>query len=59
MLFTTLLIVAAVGLAFGLWFWWACATPSSTFFRPALVRGAQDGKRISLTFDDGPTGAVH
>lgn len=56
MLFTTLLIVAAVGLAFGLWFWWACATPSSTFFRPALVRGAQDGKRISLTFDDGPTG---
>jgi peptidoglycan/xylan/chitin deacetylase (PgdA/CDA1 family) len=56
MLFTTLLILAAVGLAFGLWFWWACATPSSTFFRPVLVRGPQDGKRISLTFDDGPTG---
>ena len=56
MLFTTLLIFAAVGLAFGLWFWWACATPSSTFFRPVLVRGPQDGKRISLTFDDGPTG---
>jgi len=45
-----------VGLAFGLWFWWACATPSSTFFRPVLVRGPQDGKRISLTFDDGPAG---
>ena len=56
MLFTTLLILAAVGLAFGLWFWWACATPSSTFFRPVLVRGPQDGKRITLTFDDGPTG---
>jgi peptidoglycan/xylan/chitin deacetylase (PgdA/CDA1 family) len=56
MLLTALLILAAVGLAFGLWFWWACATPSSTFFRPVLVRGPQDGKRISLTFDDGPAG---
>lgn len=56
MLLTTLLILTAVGLAFGLWFWWACATPSSTFFRPVLVRGPQDGKRISLTFDDGPAG---
>jgi peptidoglycan/xylan/chitin deacetylase (PgdA/CDA1 family) len=51
---TAVLIIAAVGLAFGLWFWWACATPSSTFFRPALIRGPQDGKRVSLTFDDGP-----
>jgi peptidoglycan/xylan/chitin deacetylase (PgdA/CDA1 family) len=55
MLLTILLILAAVGLAFGLWFWWACATPSSTFFRPVLVRGPQQGKRISLTFDDGPS----
>jgi peptidoglycan/xylan/chitin deacetylase (PgdA/CDA1 family) len=55
MLLTALLILAAVGLAFGLWFWWACAIPSSTFFRPVLVRGPQDGKLISLTFDDGPT----
>jgi len=54
MLFTSLLILAAVGLAFGFWFWWACATPTSTFFRPVLVRGPQDGKRITLTFDDGP-----
>src|ERR1035437_5311380 len=52
---TAMLIVAALGLAFGLWFWWACATPSSTFFRPVLVRGPQQGKRISLTFDDGPS----
>jgi len=28
---------------------------SSTFFRPVLIRGPQEGKRISLTFDDGPT----
>jgi len=55
MALTAVLIIAAVGLALGLWFWWACATPSSTFFRPVLVRGPQEGKRISLTFDDGPS----
>ncbi|MFZ0961218.1 MAG: polysaccharide deacetylase family protein [Terriglobia bacterium] len=54
MVLTTVLIIAAVGLAFGLWFWWACAAPSSTFFRPVLIRGPREGKRISLTFDDGP-----
>jgi peptidoglycan/xylan/chitin deacetylase (PgdA/CDA1 family) len=54
MLLTAVLILAAVGLAFGLWFWWACAEPSSTFFRPVLIRGPREGKRISLTFDDGP-----
>jgi len=48
-------IVAGVGLAFGLWFGWACATPSSTFFRPVLNRGPQEGKRVALTFDDGPS----
>jgi peptidoglycan-N-acetylglucosamine deacetylase len=55
MLSTAFLILAAVGLAFGLWFWWACATPTSTFFRPVLVRGPREGKRVSLTFDDGPS----
>jgi len=54
MLLNAALILAALGLAFGLWFWWACSEPSSTFFRPVLSRGPQDGKRISLTFDDGP-----
>jgi len=54
MVLTAVLIIAAIGLAFGLWFWWACATPSSTFFRPALIRGPQEGQRITLTFDDGP-----
>jgi len=48
-------IIAGIGLLFGLWFWWACATPSSTFFRPVLIRGPQQGKRIALTFDDGPS----
>ena len=46
--------ICGIGLALGLWFWWACAEPWSTFFRPVLIRGPQVGKRISLTFDDGP-----
>ncbi len=54
MLLSIVGIVAAVGLAFGLWFWWACSEPSSTFFRPVLIRGPQEGKRVCLTFDDGP-----
>jgi len=48
-------IVLALGLGFGVWFWWACSEPWSTFFRPVLIRGPRDGKRISLTFDDGPS----
>lgn len=55
MLTITLATLAALSLTFGLWFWWACATPSSTFFRPVLNRGPREGKRISLTFDDGPS----
>lgn len=49
-----MIAVAAGGLAFGLWFWWACSEPWSTFFRPVLIRGPRDSKRIALTFDDGP-----
>ena len=48
-------IIAALALAFGLWFWWACSEPWSTFFRPVLIRGPVDGRRVALTFDDGPT----
>ena len=48
-------IVGGLALAFGFWFWWACATPSSTFFRPVLIRGPREGKRVALTFDDGPS----
>jgi len=47
-------VVGIAALAFGLWFWWACATPSSTFFRPVLIRGRRAAKRVCLTFDDGP-----
>jgi peptidoglycan/xylan/chitin deacetylase (PgdA/CDA1 family) len=55
MVLTAVVIIATVGLAFGLWFWWACSEPYSTFFRPVLIRGPQEGKRITLTFDDGPS----
>src|SRR3989475_12881015 len=40
---------AAVGLA-----WYGCAAPSSQWLGPSLVRGAAHGRRIALTFDDGP-----
>ena len=54
MLVAILCTIAALALAFGLWFWWACSEPSSTFFRPALIRAPIEDKRVSLTFDDGP-----
>src|ERR1019366_5764782 len=54
MLLIALASLAVVGLVFGLWFWWACTVPTSQFFRPALIRGPQEGKRIAVTFDDGP-----
>jgi len=54
MLLISLVSIAVLGLAFGLWFWWACTVPTSTFFRPALIRGPREGKRLCLTFDDGP-----
>ena len=54
MLLTTLAIRLGVGLVFGLWFWWACSEPWSAFFRPVLIRGPRDDKRVVLTFDDGP-----
>ena len=54
MLMVTAGILAGVVLAFGLWFCWACVLPTSTFFRPALIRGPEEGNRVCLTFDDGP-----
>ena len=54
MVLTAVLVISVLALAFGLWFWWACASPASTFFRPTFARGPHHGKRIVLTFDDGP-----
>jgi len=47
--------IAGLVLTAGLWFWWACSEPWSTFFRPVLIRGPREGKRVALTFDDGPS----
>jgi peptidoglycan/xylan/chitin deacetylase (PgdA/CDA1 family) len=43
-------VVAAGGVVL----WYACSVPSSQVFGPALVRGPREGRRVALTFDDGP-----
>jgi len=53
-IFWGILIVAAVADALGFLLWYACNWPRSQVLGPALVRGPADGKRIALTFDDGP-----
>lgn len=35
--------------------YYACAVPRSQLLGPTLVRGPIDGRRVALTFDDGPT----
>jgi peptidoglycan/xylan/chitin deacetylase (PgdA/CDA1 family) len=47
--------ILVVGVAFGAWFYYACTVPTSRFFRPVLVRGPAQGRKIALTFDDGPS----
>ena len=54
-IFWGILIVAAVADVLGLLLWYACSWPRSQVLGPALVRGPADGKRIALTFDDGPS----
>jgi peptidoglycan/xylan/chitin deacetylase (PgdA/CDA1 family) len=46
---------AGVVLAGGVLIWYACSVPRSQVFGPALVRGPVEGRRVALTFDDGPT----
>lgn len=49
-----LLAAVVLAVAAGLLFWYACTVPSSQWFGPVLVRGPSSGRRIALTFDDGP-----
>ncbi len=50
-----LLLIAALALDLvGIGLWYACSRPGSQILGPALVRGPATGKRIALTFDDGP-----
>src|SRR2546428_147413 len=44
----------AVGGALGAFLYYACTVPSSQILGPTLVRGPAEGRRIALTFDDGP-----
>src|SRR5512143_14229 len=45
-----LIVAAAEGL-----FVFACYFPSSTFFKPVLIQGPPEARKVALTFDDGPT----
>ncbi|MGE5327515.1 MAG: polysaccharide deacetylase family protein, partial [Deltaproteobacteria bacterium] len=53
MFFAVLAVLLILAAAQGL-FVYACYSPASTFFKPVLVRGPSDGRKVALTFDDGP-----
>jgi peptidoglycan-N-acetylglucosamine deacetylase len=46
--------ILSPALAGGAWLYYACSWPTSQALGPALVRGRSDGRRVTLTFDDGP-----
>lgn len=48
------LVLAGVADVLAMVLWYACSWPSSQVLGPALVRGPAGGKRLALTFDDGP-----
>jgi peptidoglycan/xylan/chitin deacetylase (PgdA/CDA1 family) len=48
------LILAGVADVLAMALWYACSWPRSQVLGPALVRGPAGGKRLALTFDDGP-----
>jgi peptidoglycan/xylan/chitin deacetylase (PgdA/CDA1 family) len=47
-------IGTGVGAAGSVLLWYASSVPGSQVFGPALVRGPREGRRVALTFDDGP-----
>ena len=49
------LAILAGSLGAGCFLWYAASFPRSQVFGPTLVRGPIQGKRIALTFDDGPS----
>ena len=48
------LVLAGVADVLAMALWYACSWPRSQILGRALVRGPAKGKRIALTFDDGP-----
>lgn len=49
---SVLLVIVVAVAAFS---YYACAVPSSEIFRPVMVRGPADGRRIVVSLDDGPS----
>jgi peptidoglycan-N-acetylglucosamine deacetylase len=48
-------LVASAGVALGGFYVYAWSVPKWQIFGPALIRGSAEGRRVALTFDDGPT----
>jgi peptidoglycan-N-acetylglucosamine deacetylase len=46
--------IFVLAVAAGGWFFYVCTAPTAQFFKPVLVRGPAEGRKIALTFDDGP-----
>jgi peptidoglycan-N-acetylglucosamine deacetylase len=55
MMWPILIGLVTIIVVFGLWFWYACALPSTQVLGPALVERPDLGPRVVLTFDDGPS----
>jgi len=49
-----LILVAIAGFALFSIYCYAWSIPTLQLFGPALLRGPQVGRRVALTFDDGP-----
>lgn len=47
-------LIGTAAAAVGVFLFYACSVPTSQFFRPVLNRGPVEGRRLALTFDDGP-----
>lgn len=55
MMWPILIGLVAVFIILGFLFWYACVVPSSRVLGPALVERPDLGKKVVLTFDDGPS----
>ena len=55
MMWPILIGMVTVIVILGLAFWYACALPSTQVFGPALIERPDLGRRVVLTFDDGPS----
>ena len=54
LLFLVVLVALVVTDLVYILIWYVCCWPRSQILGPAVVRGPADGRRVALTFDDGP-----